>query len=353
MPFQILKDDLCSIACDAIVNPTDEVFSGSGGLDARIHHAAGPELARACAPLAPLAIGQAVTTPAFRLPCFLVLHTVAPWWSGRDEDVALLRECYRSVLQLVETHGLRRVAFPLIGSGTRGFPKELVLRVAAEELSRALTVLEDCELLLVVHDRSEFQPDPALLSRWEVFRRDWEVVEDDLPLASTGSFPAFSSTGPLDALYPCEPAEEAPRPAPKARRTAEQDFSVAYHASFRPDRKVELDESFSQMVMRKIDERGFQKDSDCYTRANIDRRLFSRLRCDEHYHPKKTTALALAVALELSLSETRELLDKAGYSLSHSLLLDLIVEYCIREKIYDIFAINELLFQYDQPLLGG
>lgn len=353
MPFQILKDDLCSLACDAIVNPTDEVFSGSGGLDARIHHTAGPELAQACAPLAPLAIGRAVITPAFRLPCFLILHTVAPWWSGQDEDVTLLRDCYRSALELVKAHGLRRVAFPLIGSGTRGFPKELVLRIAAEELSRALAVLEDCELLLVVHDRSEFQPDPALLSRWELFRRDRQVIEEDFPLAATGSFPALSSALPPDALYRREAEDEPRRPAPNARKGARLDSSVLHHASFRPDRQIELDESFSQMVMRKIDERGFQKDSDCYTRANIDRRLFSRLRCDEHYHPKKTTALALAVALELSLSETRELLDKAGYSLSHSLLSDLIVEYCIRENIYDIFAINELLFQYDQPLLGG
>ena len=114
-----------------------------------------------------------------------------------------------------------------------------------------------------------------------------------------------------------------------------------------------LDESFSQMVMRKIDEKGYKKDSDCYGRANLDRRLFSRLRCDENYHPKKTTALALAVALELSLEETGELLQKAGYSLSRSILLDVIVEYCILQKNYDIFQINELLFQYDQPLLGG
>ena len=106
------------------------------------------------------------------------------------------------------------------------------------------------------------------------------------------------------------------------------------------------------MIMRKVAERGYQKDSECYARANIDRKLFSRIRCDKQYHPKKTTALALAVALELSLSETNELLMKAGYTLSPSILSDLIVEYCIREKIYNIFEINELLFQYDQALLG-
>ena len=124
-------------------------------------------------------------------------------------------------------------------------------------------------------------------------------------------------------------------------------------APFTSDCSFVLDESFSQMVLRLIDEKGFKKDSDCYYRANIDRRLFSKLRCDMHYHPKKTTALALAIALELTLSETKELLTKAGYSLSRSILLDVIVEYCILQRVYDVFKVNEMLFEYDQPLLGG
>ena len=107
------------------------------------------------------------------------------------------------------------------------------------------------------------------------------------------------------------------------------------------------------MVLRKIDEKGFKKDSDCYNRANIDRRLFSRIRSDQNYHPKKTTALALAIALELSLDETKELLMKAGYSLSHSILFDVVIEGCILERRYNIFEVNEILFYYDQPLLGG
>ncbi len=121
---------------------------------------------------------------------------------------------------------------------------------------------------------------------------------------------------------------------------------------FRRGQKPVLDESFSQMMMRKIDEEGFRKDSDFYKRANITKQTFSKMKSAD-YHPKKVTAVAVAIALELSLDETGELLQKAGYSLSHSILFDVIIEYCILQKCYNIFEINELLFYHDQALLGG
>ena len=207
---------------------------------------------------------------------------------------------------------------------------------------------------------TQSRPDPALLDDLKHYieqvrqeeeakthAQQWET--DAVQMCSTEAFPAFTYAD-FEAVQPEEepgPEEEAYlcTAAPAAPLHFSESVPPAWEAAV-------LDESFSQMVLRKIDEKGIKKDSDCYKRANLDRRLFSKIRSDENYHPKKTTAVALAAALELSLEETSELLLKAGYSLSHSILFDVIVEFCIKEKRYNIQEINELLYEYDQPLLG-
>ena len=381
MPFQIKQGNILDCRCDAIINPTDEVFSGSGGLDEQIHSAAGPGLRKECAMLRKigLGIGQAVSTQAYRLPCSAIIHTVAPWWFGADEELELLRKCYRSSLQLAVDNGLTDLAFPLIGSGTRGFPKETVLEIAVDEIRTFLNTHDDFNIRLVVHDHGEFQPNRALLDGLERFRQNLWLSEPcywagdsapapimPAPMESAPIFPGSSGREEQEKpeireKKPSSAARGAPRGAPRCNpavftrpakpkpKQAEAPEAVAKFAR----QGLVLDESFSEMLMRKIDERGYKKDSECYIRANIDRRLFSKIRSDPHYHPKKTTAVALAVALELPLDETKELLERAGYTFSRSILFDVIVEYCITQKIYDIFQINELLFQYDQPLLGG
>ncbi len=406
MPFQIQRSNILSFSGDAIINPTDEFLSGSGGLDAQIHKEAGLRFRLECARRKALGVGEAVITHGGQLPCRYVIHTSAPFWTGEALEEEQLRSCYRNSLALAAQFGLEELAFPLIGSGIKGFPKEMVLRVAAEEISAYLKTHEDTYILLVIHDKGVFQPDPALLSGLDGFIRDVrrqerreQLYASMLDDASTGAFPGIHPDDLLEERMPGASSRTESRPAPypsanapaptsrpklgrpsiqrrRREETLEQsDYGMSQPAAsipireeeqasqarprpapfdaFELDRRMVLDESFSQMIMRKIDERGFKKDSECYTRANIDRRLFSRIRCDEHYHPKKTTALALAVALELSLDETNELLMKAGYSLSRSILSDVIVEYCIVQHHYDIFEINELLFQYDQALLGG
>ena len=403
MPFQIQVADILSIRCDAIVNPTDEQFSGSGGLDAQIHSAAGQEIRFDCDRLTPLNIGEAAITPGIWPNSLFVIHTVAPWWTNKATDVLYLRQCYRNVLRLVDENSLESVVFPLIGSGTRGFPKELVLRVAIEEIGKYLQK-HDTDIRLVIHDKSEFRPNPELLAGLDSYIDSVGIKEKrqgrmearaefsapSLPLQNADyggdrpapkgrkgfQLPDFSAftrrktektdVGREKPFYAeSKPSIQPPSSANEetaldhelsyapSAKAPDLDDTLSFSLRFEPERGAVLDESFSQMVLRLIDEKGFKKDSECYCRANIDRRLFSKIRSDESYHPKKATALALAVALELSLPETGELLMKAGYSLSHSILFDVIVEYCILQKNYNIYEINELLFQYDQPLLGA
>ncbi|MGX8692599.1 MAG: macro domain-containing protein [Clostridia bacterium] len=384
MPFQIVRDDIRSIPCDALV---EAVPDRAGTMEAQIVPVPN-DLIESFDEMGTIRVDEFSLTRANKRNQRYIIHTPIPCSERFLGDPEVIRRCYRNALQIVEDFGLNKVAFPLIGGEREGCPEEVVLQIASEEIIPYIREHEDTTILLVIRDKQSFRPNPRLLSgvaNYIRYIKDLEqrVKQEMMPdAARAGAFPAVpaeatEAAGRKESSHPVSmPQAPAPAPAqkaPKASKTDDYSWSrrrkeapppqsntgeerpgpVLPSASFQPDREVVLDESFSQMVLRKIDEKGFEKDSDCYCKANIDRRLFSRIRCDENYHPKKTTAVALAVALELPLDETNELLRKAGYSLSHSILFDLIVEYCILQRNYNIFEINELLFQYDQPLLGS
>lgn len=330
MPLQIVRNDITKMKVDAIVNAANSSLLGGGGVDGAIHRAAGPELLAQCRKLGGCPTGSAKITGAGKLSCRYVIHAVGPQWQGGGHgERELLASCYHTSLELAREHGCQTIAFPLISAGIYGYPKDQALQVAVDTIGRFL--LEDEMLVyLVIFDRSAFQIGSQLFAEIAAYIDDRYVKEHTDSRAQQQrrlqALPQASAPAPL--------GEAAPAPASLE------------------DALRQLDESFSEMLLRKIDEKGM-KDSECYKKANIDRKLFSKIRSDRLYRPSKPTVLAFAIALELPLAETREMLQKAGFALSHSNKFDIIVEYFIAHGNYNIFEINEALFAFDQSLLGA
>lgn len=336
MPLQIVRNDITKMRVDAIVNAANETLLGGGGVDGSIHRAAGAQLLEACRALGGCPTGEAKATEGYCLPCKYVIHTVGPIWQGGScGEARLLRSCYQRSLALARQLSCETIAFPLISSGAYGYPKEAALKVAMDAITDFLLEY-DMTVYLVVFDKMAYQISSKLLSDIKAYI-DENYVQEHGDLRSRRSR-AFPMSMPLAKAGRAAP-ECCPAPA------AEQPLSLE-------DALHTIDESFSEMLLRKIDEKQM-KDSRCYKKANIDRKLFSKIRSDRHYKPSKPTVLAFAIALELPLEETREMLMKAGFALSHSNKFDIIVEYFIRRGNYNIFEINEALFAFDQALLGG
>ncbi len=348
MPLIIVRNDITKMAVDAIVNAAKPSLLGGGGVDGAIHAAAGPELLSECATLGGCETGGARITGAYRLPCKYVIHTVGPVWrGGLFGERRLLASCYRSSLELAKEHGCETVAFPLISAGIYGYPKDKAMRVALDTVS-AFLLENDMTVYLVVYGSQSLQLGRKLFPHVQEYIDDHYVEQH--PTGSNRredrwdamSF-SVSESLPMPAMRPKESGKPTLAPAPDQLAGS---TTVALDSIFR-----ELDESFQQMLLRKIDERGMT-DAQCYKKANVDRKLFSKIRNDVNYKPSKPTVIAFAIALELDLPETESLLRKAGFALSPSSKFDVIIRYFIEHRNYDIFRINEVLFYYDQSLLG-
>ena len=341
MPLEIVRNDITKMAVDAIVNAANSSLLGGGGVDGSIHRAAGSRLLEECRTLGGCKTGDAKITGAYDLPCKYVIHTVGPRWMGGNlNERALLESCYRSSLRLAVEKGCETVAFPLISSGAYGYPKDQALKIAVDTIGDFL-LEHELTVYLVIFDRASYQISGKLFSAIAEYIDDHYVDEhfdrrierSRMRTPQQADFAMPQMARPLD--YSISPS--------MAPSSVQEDL----------DRKLkQIDESFSQMLLRKIDEKGMT-DAECYKKANIDRKLFSKIRGDVHYRPSKPTAIAFAVALELPLSETKDLLMKAGFALSHSNKFDIIIEYFISKGNYNIFEINEALFAFDQSLLGA
>ena len=335
MPLIIVRNDITKMSVDAIVNAAKESLLGGGGVDGCIHRAAGPELLAECRTLGGCKTGDAKITKAYRLPCRYVIHTVGPVWNGGSHgEREQLISCYRTSLALAKEHHCETVAFPLISSGIFGYPKDQALRVAVDTIGEFL-LHNDMTVYLVIFDRKAYQISGKL------FADIAEYIDDHYVDAHTDSSRERLRRMSVLESYAeaiCGSAMPAPMMAPKA-------------AGGLDDLLAHLDAGFSETLLKLIDRSG-KKDAEIYKKANVDRKLFSKIRNNPGYKPSKSTAIAFAIALELNLDETRDLIARAGYALSASSKFDVIIEYFIKQKKYDIFEINEALFAFDQSLLG-
>ena len=348
MPLQIVRNDITKMKVDAIVNAANESLLGGGGVDGCIHRAAGPELLTECETLHGCKTGSAKITKGYKLPCKYVIHAVGPrWYDGRHGERELLTSCYRTSLMLAKEYGCESAAFPLISSGIFGYPKDQALKVAIDTISSFL-LENEMTVYIVIFDRKAYQISGKLFADIAAYIDDRYVDEHT---DSRSEWLRRMSASRMEEPMPCESSvcdedaiEQLIPPVSAA--------AAPKKAATLDDALGQIDESFSEMLLRKIDERGMT-DAQCYKKANIDRKLFSKIRSDKLYKPSKPTAIAFAIALELSLDETRDMLMKAGFALSHSNKFDIIIEFFISMGNYNVFEINEALFAFDQSLLGA
>lgn len=328
MPLNFVQGDITKIKCDAIVNAANNSLLGGGGVDGAIHRAAGKGLLEECRKLGGCETGQAKITGAYNLPCKYVIHTVGPIYkNGRHSERELLESCYVNSLELAKQNGCKTIAFPMISAGVYGYPFADALRVAVDT-SRKFLTKNEMTIYIVIFDKKEFRIDSKLYEQAE-------------------SYIDFNYAG----VYYDEKAERLRRagmmfvndtiPGQKSIEYNEKKDSVSLK-----DALSQMDEPFHSLMMRRLDEKEIS-DGLCCKKANLDYGYITKLRENSDFIPAKFELISIAFALELTLEETNELLQKAGYSLSHGDKIDVIAEFFLLKKNYNIFEFNEVIFAFN------
>jgi len=339
MAFQIIRNDITKVFADAIVNTANPDPIYASGTDAAVYRAAGAErLLSERKKIGCMEPGQAAATPAFDLHAHYIIHTVGPVWQGGNYgEKEIVRACYENCLRLADKLGCESIAFPLIATGIYGFPKADALQIAIDVFSRYLSGNDtdnDMEILLVVFDEESFVLSGKIFAGVKAFI-DEHYVADRMEMEY--------ESAPMPRSYRVSGSQSIDLDRREKKRKTRRSLE---------DLMAHVADSWQESLFRLIDEKGYT-DTEVYKRANIDRKLFSKIRSNADYRPKKKTAVAFALALKLNLDETRDFLSRAGYALSPSSRFDLIIEYFIEQEIYDIYTINLALFDHRQDLLGS
>ena len=352
MPFEIVRNDITNMAVDAVVNTANPRPVIGAGTDSRIHQVAGPRLLEARQIIGRIDAGRAAITPAFNLKATYVIHTVGPvWLDGNHDEEMLLRSCYENSLSLAVQNGCQSVAFPLISTGNYGFPKDKALQIAISVFS-AFLLEHELQIYLVVFDRDSFKLSEKLFQSVASYIDEYYVDANDTckeyreenrrRIRRRREMEICECTAERDEIPSVSAVEEIRSCAPM----------VASKALSLEDMLKRADAGFTETLLNLIDKAG-KKDSEIYKKANISKQHFSKIRNNPNYKPTKPTAIALALALELSLEDTKDLIGRAGYALTNSSKFDLIIQYFIEQGNYNVVEINIALYEFDQSLLGS
>lgn len=331
MPFKIVRNDITRMKTDAIVNAANIKLGKGGGVCGAIFKGAGvKELEKECKNIGGCKVGEAVITSGYKLHAKYIIHAVGPIWKGGGEnEEELLYNAYKSSLNLALENKIESISFPLISAGIYGFPKDKAMNIAISAIGEFL-LEHDMDVYLVVYGK-----DTVLLSE-KLFTEIEEYIDDNYIEEKIDR--RIEPYELRDAVYEESTYELESLIVESKKRSLE-------------DVLKEVEDTFSQMLLRLIDEKGMT-DVEAYKNANVDRRLFSKIRSQKDYKPSKETAIAFAISLELNLDQTQDLLKRAGYALSPSSKFDLIIRFFIEEENYNIYEINEALFSFEQKTLG-
>ena len=369
MPFQVVRNDIVNMQVDAIVNTANPRPVIGYGTDAGIHQKAGPKLLEARQKIGNIPVGEAAITPGFALCAKYVIHTVGPVWRGGGHaEEALLRSCYEKSLHLAKKHRCTSIAFPLISGGNHGFPKDIALQTAIRVISSFL-LHNEMQIYLVVFSRDAFRLSEQLfqgvasfIDEHYVREATWKQygvadkcavreMQQEMVLREQLRRRRAEETALLEDSLCYDAAPPEPLPA-AGKKTAKKALPFSRPKPTLAELLAQTDAGFSETLLKLIDRSG-KKDSDIYKKAGLTKQHFSKIRNNPDYKPTKQTAIALALALELDLEQTKDLIGRAGYALTNSSKFDLIIRYFIEQGNYNVVEINIALYEFDQSLLTG
>lgn len=381
MPLTIIRQSITEVDAEAIVNTANPHPVVGGGTDTAVYEAAGFDaLLEARKAIGDIPVGEAAVTPAFNLPYKIIIHTVSPIWEdGNHAETEALRSCYLCSLEEAEKHACASVAFPLLASGSNGFPKDIALKTALNAIQSWL-MDHEMQVILAVFDKQSFALSSNVYADVKSYIEEHRVSDLAEKEYGAGRRRRRDTALPSGVMGLALPPSSLPGHHRREERDAEDtdenlylnaamdyaDASDSYESAsnayardvYSPDeisfsdilRNRAKEETFQVKLLNLIDASG-ETDPMVYKRANIDRKLFAKIRKDENYKPSRKTAIALAIALKLSLPEAQDLLKRAGFSLSQSSTFDLIIRFCLEHQIYDINDVNSILFKFDQEVL--